>query len=185
MNTKRKLTMAAMAAMVATAGQAQSIGSACGCPNVSSRPSVNLSTLADVNGNLPVGNTNLTCNTLYVLDRKIYVPDGGDLNIEPGTVIKCVDNSGINANALIVTRGGQIWANGQESCPIIFTSTADPLDGSYAVTNRGKWGGLILLGRAFNNVRSTDLKDGGPAASTSITGTDGVGLIEGLSLIHI
>ena len=181
MNTKRKLTMAAMAAMVATAGQAQSIGSACGCPNVSSRPSVNLSTLADVNGNLPVGNTNLTCNTLYVLDRKIYVPDGGDLNIEPGTVIKCVDNSGINAHALIVTRGGQIWANGQESCPIIFTSTADPLDGSYAVTNRGKWGGLILLGRAFNNVRSTDLRDGGPNPSTSITGTDGVGLIEGLA----
>ncbi len=181
MYTMRKFTVAAMAAMVTTAGQAQSIGASCGCPNVSSRTSINLSTLADANGNLPVGNTNLTCNNLYVLDRKIYVPDGGDLFVEPGTVVKCVDNSGINAHALIVTRGGQIWANGSESCPIIFTSTADPLDGSYAVTNRGKWGGLILLGRAFNNVRSTDLKDGGPAASTSITGTDGVGLIEGLA----
>ncbi len=181
MKSKMKHTLAAVAVLAASAGHAQSIGAACGCPTVGARPTVNLSTLADVNGNLPVANTTLACNTLYVLDKKIYVPDGGDLFIEPGTVIKCVDNSGINAHALIVTRGGQIWANGSESCPIIMTSVADPLDGSYAVTNRGKWGGLIILGRAFNNVRNTDLKDGGPAASTSITGTNGVGLIEGLA----
>ncbi len=181
MKSKMKHTLAAVAVLAASAGHAQSIGAACGCPNVGARPTVNLGTLADVNGNLPVGNTTLSCANLYTMNTKIYVPDGGDLFIEPGTVIKIADNSGINANALIVTRGGQIWANGSESCPIIFTSTADPLDGSYAVTNRGKWGGLILLGRAFNNVRSTDLKDGGPAASTSITGTDGVGLIEGLA----
>lgn len=181
MRTFTKTLATASIAVLGTLGvQAQSIGAACGCPDVSLRPSINLATLADGSGNLPVGNTTLNCANLYTMNTKIYVPDGGDLFIEPGTVIKVADNSGINANALIVTRGGQIWANGSESCPIIFTSTADGLDGNYAVTNRGKWGGLIILGRAFNNVRSTDLRDGGPNPSTSITGTDGVALIEGL-----
>jgi hypothetical protein len=175
MKNLTKLTLtAALASLAAVSGTAQSIGSACGCPNVSARTTVNLSTLADANGNLPVGATTLTCNNLYVLNSKIYVPDGGDLYVEPGTVVKCNDNAGVNANALIVTRGGQIWANGSKSCPIIFTSSADPLDGSYSVTNRGKWGGLILMGRAYNNVRNAD-------ASVSVTGTDGVGLIEGLA----
>ena len=174
MKNLTKLALAAtLVSATAVSGTAQSIGSACGCPNVSSRTTVNLSTLADGSGNLTANATTLTCNNLYILSSKIYVPDGKDLFVEPGTVIKCNDNSGANAHALIVTRGGQIWANGSESCPIIMTSSADPLDGSYSVTNRGKWGGLIILGRAYNNVRNAD-------ASVSVTGTDGVGLIEGL-----
>lgn len=181
MNPLNKLGMVAgLAALPALCG-AQSIGSACGCPDVSARTPVNMSTLLDGSFNLLSASTTLTCDKVYTLSSKMYVNAGQDLYIEPGTVIKVVDNSGVNSNAVIVCREGQIWANGSESCPIIFTSVSDALDGSYAVTNRGKWGGLIVLGRAFNNVRSTDLKDGGPAASTSITGTDGVGLIEGLS----
>jgi hypothetical protein len=44
------------------------------------------------------------------------------------------------------------------------------------VTNRGQWGGLVVLGRSKNNVRQTDV------GSVALTGTDGVGLIEGLLL---
>lgn len=177
-----KLAMLAGFASTAATGSAQSIGAACGCPPVSSRTPVNMSTLVDGNGNLNSAALTLTCNNLYILNQTVYVNDGQDLYIQPGTVIKATQVVSGNANTLIVSRGGQIWANGSQSCPIIMTAQADPLDGSYAVTNRGKWGGLIILGRGRTNVRSTDLKDGGPNPSTSITGTDGVALIEGLAL---
>lgn len=176
MKSITKLTMAA--ALVSTgagASFAQPIGSSCGCPDVGTRTPVNMSTLADGSGNLTAAATTLTCNNLYILDEKIYVGAGKDLYIEPGTVIKAPNIGGGNAAALIVSREGQIWANGSESCPIIFTSTADDLNGTYAVTNRGKWGGVIILGRAYNNVRNSD------AGSVAVTGTDGVGIIEGLT----
>jgi hypothetical protein len=177
-----KMAMLAGFAGTAATGTAQSIGAACGCPPVSSRTTVNMSTLVDGNGNLNTTPLTLTCNNLYVLNTTVYVNDGQDLFVQPGTVVKATQVVSGNANTLIVSRGGQIWANGSQSCPIIFTAQADPLDGTYAVTNRGKWGGLIILGRGRTNVRSTDLKDGGPNPSTSITGTDGVALIEGLQL---
>jgi hypothetical protein len=179
---KRIFKLALLAGFAASAApsSAQSIGAACGCPPVSSRPNVNLSTLL-TGGNLTNNVTTLTCNNLYTLDVTMYVNDGQDLYIEPGTVIKANQAPvGTNAYTLVVSRGGQIWANGSASCPIIMTASADPLNGTYAVTNRGKWGGLILLGRARNNVRNADLRDGGPNPSNSITGTDGVGVIEGL-----
>ena len=169
-----KLAMtAAVAALAVTSANAQSVGSACGCPAVSSRTQVLTSTLVDVNGNLLNANTSLTCNNLYVLNSRLYVNNGQDLFIEPGTVIKAQDNAG-DARAIIVSRGGQIWANGSESCPIIMTSTADPLDGTYAVTNRGVWGSLIVLGRAYTNKRASD-------GDVTATATNGVGNIEGLA----
>jgi hypothetical protein len=161
-------------AVAAAGAQAQSIGAACGCPNVSARTQVLLSTLVDpVTKNLLNPNTTLTCNNLYVLDTRLYVDDGQDLFVEPGTVVKANNNSG-NAFAIIVARGGQIWANGSESCPIIMTAAADPLDGSYSVQNRGQWGSLIVLGRAYTNKRAAD----GDATATT---TNGVGTIEGLA----
>ena len=164
---------ATIAALGASGTFAQSIGSACGCPNVNSRTPVNISTLVDGNGNLLNNSTTLSCSNLYILNTRLYVADGQDLFIEPGTVVKANSNPGA-AHAIIVARGGQIWANGSESCPIIMTAAADPLDGTYAVTNRGQWGSLIVLGRAYTNKRSAD---GDPTA----TATDGVGTIEGLA----
>ncbi|HEX2618160.1 MAG TPA: hypothetical protein VHL57_11500, partial [Flavobacteriales bacterium] len=171
-NIDHLLATAALAVLGTTGAFAQSVGSACGCPDVSSRTPVNISTLVDGNGNLLNGATTLTCNNVYTLNSRLYVNNGQDLYIEPGTVIKANSSPG-NAYSIIVARGGQIWANGSESCPIIMTATADPLDGSYSVLNRGMWGGLVLLGRAYNNVRNAD-------ASVAVTGTDGVALIEGL-----
>lgn len=176
-----KLALAAGVAGMATQGQAQSIGAACGCPPVGSRTTVTLDptnapTVLAANGDMIPSSYTMTCNNLYILNDKFYVPDGKDLYIEPGTVIKAPNIGGGNAAALIVSRGGQLWANGTESCPIIFTAQADPLDGSYAVTNRGRWGGIILLGRAYNNVRTTDV-----GSVSAVTGINGVGLIEGLT----
>jgi hypothetical protein len=176
-----KLALAAGVAGMATQGRAQSIGAACGCPPVGSRTTVTLDptnapTVLAVNGDMIPNSYTMTCNNLYILNDRFYVPDGKDLYIEPGTVIKAPNIGGGNAAALIVSRGGQLWANGTESCPIIFTAQADPLDGTYAVTNRGRWGGVILLGRAYNNVRTTDV-----GSVAAVTGINGVGLIEGLT----
>lgn len=146
------------------------LGEDCGCPPLAARTDVNISTLTDVNGNLPLATT-FTCDNTYIMDQKVYVQDGGDLFIQPGTVVRGVFGTGAAANALIVTRGGQIWANGTDCCPIIFTSTADPLDGSYSIDIRGQWGGVIILGKATNNLL---LANGGLAVA------DGVGTIEGL-----
>ena len=95
----------AVAAMETGVAQTD-LGSSCGCPSVSSRPTVNLSTLAVSgganDGNL-LANTTLTCDKLWVLDKKIYVPNGMTLTIQPGTVIKGI-NTGVptTATALIV-----------------------------------------------------------------------------------
>jgi len=163
---------AAVVAASFTASNAQlSLGTSCGCPPLASRTSVDLSTLAQANGNLTSTNTTLTCNNTYNLNLKLYVQSGAKLNIQAGTVIRGVFGEGVNSNALIVSRGGQIFAMGGEDCPIIFTDANDPLDGSYSVNIRGQWGGVIVLGRATNNLLQAN---GGLAVG------DGVGTIEGL-----
>ncbi len=172
----KNMNRTALAALLALAGSAQvsaqSVGAACGCPDVSSRTPVNISTLVDGNNNLLSATTTLTCNNLYILNTRMYVNNNQDLYVEPGTVIKAELSAG-DAYAIIVVRGGQIWANGSAECPIIMTTVNDPLDGTYSVYNRGQWGSLIVLGRAYTNKRAAD---GDPTA----TSTDGVGTIEGL-----
>ncbi|MBK9274553.1 MAG: hypothetical protein IPM49_08440 [Flavobacteriales bacterium] len=172
-NLNRTLMVAGLAA-AGHAASAQAVGSACGCPDVAARTPVNVSTLVDANDNLINAATTLTCNNLYILDTRLYVNAGQDLYIEPGTVIKAQSNVGA-AHAIIVARDGQIWANGSEACPIIMTSVNDPLDGSYSVLNRGQWGSLVVLGRAYTNKQNTD-------NDPTETAVNGVGSIEGLAV---
>lgn len=131
----------------------------------------NISTLADANGNLTASVTTLEAGTDWRLDKKIYVLDGQELHIEAGAVIKANVAAGLAAPAVIVTRGGKIFARGTEQAPIVFTSVEDALDGSYAASNQGKWGGIIVLGRAYNNLLKSD----------GLGVQDGEGTIEGLS----
>ncbi len=94
-------------------------------------------------------------DTVYILDGLVFVESGATLVIEPGTVIKARQSpdSGDNTSALIVARDAQIFANGSQHKPIIFTSefddVSDPSDLTW--TDRGFWGGLILLGNAATN----------------------------------
>ena len=150
------------------------LGAACGCPAVSARTtSVNISTLADANGDLTANNTILTCDKLWVLDKKIYVDSLKSLTIQPGTVIKATFGSGALAPALIVSRGAKIIAAGQESCPIVFTSASDNMNGTYDVAEKGQWGGVIVLGFAGNNLMNPE--------SGTLAVADGVGFIEGFT----
>jgi hypothetical protein len=165
---------AAIAALSITTGLAQTnLGQECGCPAVGSRTAVTMSSLG-VNGTGELtSNQTLTCDKIYTLDQKIYVPNGITLTINPGTVIKA--NSAAdpaNATALIVERGGKVIADGTKDCQIVFTSTADPMDGTYSLTNVGDWGGIVILGIATNNLQTTNTYTGG---------YNGVGFVEGFS----
>lgn len=112
-----------------------------------------LSSMADAQGNLLSQYTYLHCEETYILDDQIFVGNGQFICIAPGTVIKAeIVEGNSNAHALTVTRGGTIYAEGAECCPIIFTTLEDKLDGSYSIANTGKWGGLVILGRAQNSV---------------------------------
>ncbi|PCJ81929.1 MAG: hypothetical protein COA49_02905 [Bacteroidetes bacterium] len=99
---------------------------------------------------LGTGTYNWTNNNTYVLDGFVYLESGGVLNIQAGTVIKAKasPSSSDNASALIITVGARIEAEGTAEQPIIFTSEIDDLNESadLTATDRGLWGGLILLG---------------------------------------
>ena len=96
------------------------------------------------------GDVTWTPDNEYVLSGFVFVEPGATLTIEPGTVVKGNPGQGENASALIVARGGQLFAEGTAAAPIIFTSVTDPLDGTTLPT-RGLWGGLIVLGDASLN----------------------------------
>ncbi len=89
----------------------------------------------------------------YLLEGRVFVEAGESLTIEPGVVIKGKAGSDENAAALIVARGGKIFAEGTAAEPIIFTSEDDLLEANpnKLPTDRGLWGGLIVLGNATLN----------------------------------
>ena len=97
---------------------------------------------------------NWTSNCIYVLNNKVVVPAGITLTIEPGTIIKGTSGTGSLASALVVARGGTLFAAGTGDQPIVMTSIADNITiGESNGTNldqndRGLWGGLIVLGNA-------------------------------------
>jgi hypothetical protein len=165
------------------------LGADCGCPAVASRPTVLVTSLpgyTDVagtfGGELTTGAT-FTCNNTYILDKKIYIPAGQTLTIAPGTVIKGAANAvPSEATALVIERGGRIMANGTESCPIVFTAAADPLDGTYAISNTGQWGGVVLLGKATNNLTLAANGTYSPGAGNGrLAVADGLGVVEGFA----
>ena len=97
------------------------------------------------------GTTTWTADNTYILDGFVFVNSGQALTIEAGTVVKGMSGTGADASALIVARGGQIFANGTAEAPIVFTFEEDALDGSTPYNERGRWGGVIVLGNAQLN----------------------------------
>ncbi len=162
------------------------LGADCGCPPVASRTEVTVSTMtgytaiANTYGGELTQGASFTCDKTYILDKKIYIPSGQTLSIQPGTVIKGAPNVvSAEATALVIMKGGRIIANGTESCPIVFTAQEDPMDGTYPVTNKGKWGGVVVLGKAYNNLT---LAANGPftvGTAGKLAVANGLGTVEG------
>lgn len=180
--------MAALTCLSGAAFAQSNLGADCGCPTpVSSRPTVLLSTLAISggadDGRLTATNTILDCTKNWILDKKIYVPNGKTITIQPGTVVKGRSYSTADsAVALTVEVGGKIIADGTETCQVVFTAEADNLDGTYPVSNKGKWGGICIAGKATNNLT---LAANGPfqagVGDGKICVADGLGTFEGFS----
>ena len=95
-----------------------------------------------------------TSDNIYELRGKVIVPNGVTLTIEPGTIIKGSEGSSTLASALVVAKGGKIFADGTPTKPIIFTTVLDNIKKGELVgtnlteTDNGLWGGVIILGNA-------------------------------------
>ncbi len=110
---------------------------------------------------IPVGShVTFSADTVYVLDGMVFVDSLATLTIEAGTVIKAEDGQDTDASGLVVTRDARIFAEGTADRPIIFTSVNDDLQGSLDYTDRGEWGGVVLLGRAPTNNSSDKAVEG-------------------------
>ena len=134
--------------------------------------------------------TTWTADNTYILRKSIFVKDGAQLTIAPGTLIlgdnaagpdNILDNDDDTYGSLVITRSGTINAEGTVDKPITFTAieerdgingdpelTLDPAQGDGQF-----WGGIIILGEApINNYDGTtnlneDDIEGFPAGSNS------------------
>ncbi len=136
-----------------------------------------------------------TADNTYFLNGLVFVDSLATLTIEAGTVIKGMEQgnitSGDGASALIVRRGAQLIADGTADMPIIFTSEFDEIDDTedYGPTDRGLWGGVILLGAASTNQPSNNNQiEGIPVEENALYGgtndADNSGILRYVSIRH-
>lgn len=150
----------------------------------------------DVTANIEQDET-WTSDNIYVLKARVTVLDGATLTIEAGTVIKGdASLSGANAAVLMIAKGGKLMAEGTATSPIIMTSTDDDIQpGELAGTtldqdDKGKWGGLVVLGKAPVSAKTEDPQIEGVDASDTnglyggSDATDNSGTIKYVSIRH-
>lgn len=95
----------------------------------------------------------LDASKKYLLRGFVYVQSPASLIIPAGTVIRGEKDS---KGTLIVERGAKIIADGTVDKPIVFTSAQ-----AAGQRNYGDWGGLIVLGKAPNNIGASPIIEGG------------------------
>ncbi len=97
----------------------------------------------------------LTKDKLWALEDEVIV--GGDntnnavLRIESGT--KIFGQSG--DDYLFISRGSQIFAEGTQKEPIVFTSKKDII-GLASKHHKGEWGGVVIAGNAPTNAKEVE-----------------------------
>jgi hypothetical protein len=108
------------------------------------------------------GDVTWTSDNEYVLTKTIIAQPGSTLTIQPGTIIRGLsrnESTAGQAGTLVITRDARIFATGTAEKPIIFTAFNNITGavpelpyGIFGKPVRGQWGGLIVLGRAPNNL---------------------------------
>ena len=138
-----------------------------------------------------LADSNVTWKDTIIINGPVYVQDDEVLTIQAGSVIKGrAKAAGETASALIIARGGKIMAEGTSQAPIIFTYETDPLDGTTSPTTRGRWGGVIILGKAeLNSEAGETAIEGIPTGETrALYGgeddTDNSGVLRYISIRH-
>jgi hypothetical protein len=114
--------------------------------------------------------THLTAKNSYFLDGTVRIGDNEfsgssddkvSLTIDAGTTLFA---NSATQSFLLIDRSAKIYANGTHEKPIIMTYDGDE-EGSESVDpidDRGKWGGVIINGRAqLNSQSGTDQGEGG------------------------
>lgn len=139
------------------------------------------------------GPTAFVKDTVYHLQGPVYVGQSAaqpqQLSIQAGTVIKGLPGELGNASVLIITKWGEIHANGTAAEPILFTTVYDnendPND--LGAFDRGMWGGVIILGNAPIS-EGTAFIEGIPAEPRAEYGgsdpTDNSGVFRYVSIRH-
>lgn len=113
-------------------------------------------TVVEVTGDITT-TVNWTKDKIYKLNGFVRVQDGGVLNIAAGTVIFGDTET---KGTLIIQRGGKINAVGTAAEPIVMTSEKAP-----GLRQPGDWGGLVICGKAPNNVPGANVElEGGYGA---------------------
>ncbi|MCU0398035.1 MAG: hypothetical protein MUC73_08020 [Cyclobacteriaceae bacterium] len=116
---------------------------------------------------IQIGPGNLTTQTLdplkrYIIKGQTFVPAGVTLTIPAGTVIL---GDKATKGTLVVEKGGILNVNGTVNAPVVMTSAQNINE-----RDKGDWGGLVLLGRAFTNQNVSDQNAAGQ--SPNIEGID-------------
>jgi hypothetical protein len=116
---------------------------------------------------ITLGPGNLTSQTLdatkrYLLKGQVFIPNGVTVTIPAGTVI--LGDKATKAT-LIVEKGGVLNCNGTVNNPVVMTSSQD-----IGERDKGDWGGLVILGRAFTNQNVSDQNSAGQ--SPNVEGID-------------
>lgn len=102
----------------------------------------------DLKGTITDGTVTLQRGLTYKLTGALFVKSGATLKIEEGATIEAQTANGASSLYIVIERGAKIDAQGSATSPIIFTST---------LKERGGWGGLVIAGRAKNNI-GTDVQ---------------------------
>jgi hypothetical protein len=114
----------------------------------------------NLKGAITDGTVTLSRGTTYKLTGALFVKAGATLKIEEGTTIEAQTANGASSLYIVIERGAKIDAQGSATSPIIFTTS---------VKERGSWGGLVIAGRAPNNI-GTDVQS--EVAGVVYGGTD-------------
>jgi len=126
-------------------------------------------------------NVSLNNNFVYQLEGAVFV--GTDLGGDPASPLASGQSAILSIDAgttifgatgtdyLVISRGSQIRSNGTRTAPVIMTSRAEVFGTSDNINDRGKWGGLVINGRAPIN----DCIDGTAAGGTAACEKSGEG----------
>lgn len=115
-----------------------------------------------VNDPIIVLSGNLTTQTLdaekrYLIRGQVFVKDGVTITIPAGTVLFGEKST---KGTLVVERGGKLLCNGTAASPVVMTSNQE-----VGARDKGDWGGLVILGKAYTNQPNPSVEGISPAVN--------------------